>query len=421
MHGSLTPLFASEPRSFLFGLRRVDTASPDFGTVVASALVSGTRPRCCCLPSGPEMYIARSSLGHLLKRMPNTGSHHAASCMSYEPADLATGWGEVAGSAIREDPLTGETSLWLDFALSKLPGQSAMPSPGAGISSVSTKGVRLSLRGLLHFLWHESGLTRWHPGFEGKRNWALVRRLLLQAAGGKVTNGGSLGARLYVPEPFQVDQREPINARRQAQWRSAMQVRGRPKQLQLLIGEVKELVAARFGHKAVIKHLPDQTFAIDAQLYRRLERRFEAELSLWGASDQVRLVAMATFSVNETGLPDVAEITLMPVTRHWLPVENSFELELVERLVGQQRAFFKGLRYNLDASAVLANATLIDVGTTAATLCIVSEELVREEVDLALGEPTGAIRCRSWRWTPSAGEMPAFPPVDDRLAHGRRP
>lgn len=416
MNDPSAPIAAPEPRSFLFGSRRVETASPDFDAIVAWALASGIRPRCCCHPSSPEMYIARSSFGYLLKRMPNTGCLHAATCMSYEPADLATGWGEVAGSAITEDPLTGETSLRLGFALSKRPGQSTMPIAGAGTSSASTTGVRLSLRGLLHFLWHESGLTRWHPGFDGKRNWALVRRLLLQAVEGKVTSGGSLGARLYVPEPFQVDQREAINARRVARWRSAAQVRGRPQPLQLLIGEVKELAPARFGYKAVVKHLPDQAFAIDALLYRRLERLFAAELGLWGASDHVHMVVMATFCVSETGLPGVAEITLMPVTRHWLPVENPFELELVERLVNEQRAFVKGLRYNLAAGAVLANATLTDVGTPAVPLCIVFEELDTEKVVLALGGPTDTIRGRSWRWTPNAGEMPAFPPVD----HGPR-
>ena len=42
--------------------------------------------------------------------------------------------------------------------------------------------MRLSLRGLLYFLWHEAELTRWHPGFTGKRTWSVVRSHLLSAA-----------------------------------------------------------------------------------------------------------------------------------------------------------------------------------------------------------------------------------------------
>jgi Protein of unknown function (DUF1173) len=34
----------------------------------------------------------------------------------------------------------------------------------------------------------------------------------------------------------------------------------------------------------------------------------------------------------------------MPVTPQWLPVENSFERQLVERLVAEGHSFIKGLR-----------------------------------------------------------------------------
>jgi hypothetical protein len=42
------------------------------------------RPRCLCVPAGVEMYVARHRQ-FLVKRMPDTGSHHHASCPSYEP------------------------------------------------------------------------------------------------------------------------------------------------------------------------------------------------------------------------------------------------------------------------------------------------------------------------------------------------
>jgi len=37
--------------------------------------------------------------------------------------------------------------------------------------------------------------------------------------------------------------------------------------MMLLIGEVKEIVPARRGYRCVIKHVPDQAFAIDEPLY----------------------------------------------------------------------------------------------------------------------------------------------------------
>ena len=68
-----------------------------------------------------------------------------------------------------------------------------------------------------------------------------------------------------------------INVRRLAQWQHAVAAPGKAQHLMLLIGEVKEIVPARYGFKAIVKHMPDQAFAIDEQLYRRLGRRFEPE------------------------------------------------------------------------------------------------------------------------------------------------
>ena len=207
--------------------------------------------------------------------MPDTGSHHAPDCPSYEPPAEFSGLGQVLGSAITEDPATGETTLKLDFPLTKMPGRSTMPPAGGDSDSVASDGTKLSLRGLLHYLWDQAELTRWHPGFAGKRTWATVRRHLLQAAEHKLARGDALRARLYVPEPFSIDERDAINARRLAQWQHAVAAPGKPQHLMLLIGEVKEIVPARYGFKAIVKHVPDQAFAIDEQLYRRLGRRFE--------------------------------------------------------------------------------------------------------------------------------------------------
>jgi hypothetical protein len=130
------------------------------------------------------------------------------------------------------------------------------------------------------------------------------------------------------------DQRDAINARRNAQWSPATAAPGKPQQLMLLLGEVKEIVPARYGFKAVVKHVPDQGFALDEQVFRRLGRRFEPQLALWGAAEDIHMIMIATFSVGAAGVPTIVELSLIPVTRQWLPVEDAFEKQLVERLVG---------------------------------------------------------------------------------------
>jgi hypothetical protein len=400
--------------------RRFEIGARGFAEAVADAHAAHQRPRCMCLVEGVEMYVARlagSNGGYIVKRMPDTGSHHAPDCPSYEPPAEFSGLGQVLGSAITEDPATGETTLKLDFPLTRTPGRSQMPPAGGDSDSVASDGTRLSLRGLLHYLWDQAELTRWHPGFAGKRTWAMVRRHLLQAAEHKLARGDALRARLYVPEPFALDQRAAINARRLAQWQHAVVAPAKPQQLMLLIGEVKEMVPARYGYKAVVKHVPDQAFALDEQLYRRLGRRFEAELALWSASDDIHMVMIATFGVSSAGVPAIHELCLMPVTRQWLPVEDGFEKQLLDRLIGENRSFVKGLHYNLGRTEGIASAALTDCEGTAPMLFIVPAGLD----DATSGHSTDDARAQVWVWRRSGEPMPPLPRARTQIPPGGLP
>ncbi|MBC7378324.1 MAG: DUF1173 family protein [Burkholderiaceae bacterium] len=272
------------------------------------------------------------------------------------PADLS-GLTPLLGTAITEGPETGETTLKLGFSMAKIGGRSTLSSAGTAGDSVASEGSKLSLRGLLHYLWDQAELNRRRPGFAGKRNWATVRQRLLNAAEHKTARSQALKPRLFIPEPFFVDQRDAINARRLAHWSRAVAVPGKTQDLMLLIAEVKEIVTARYGFKVVIKHLPHQAFAIDEKLYRRLGRRFADELALWGATDMLHMVVIATFGINAGGVPSIEELSLMPVNGQWLPVQDGFELQEVDRLVVAGRGFIKVLRYG--AAAEMTGPTIV--------------------------------------------------------------
>ena len=414
MEQCVRPVTAPSGRYDIDG-RRLGAESTGFAEAVAAAYAARRRPRCLCVAAGVEVYIARLGDGWIVKRMPDTGSRHAPACPSYEPPPETSGLDQVLGSAISEDPATGNTTLKLDFALTKIPGRSSLPPSGSECESVETNGARLSLRGLLHYLWDQAELTRWHPGFAGKRTWATVRRHLLQAAEHKLAGGGTLRTRLYVPEPFFVEDRGTIDARRLAQWQHGIPNPGHPHQLMLVVGEVKEIVPARYGFKAVIKHVPNQAFGLDEQLFRRLGRRFGDELALWASASDLHMVVIATFGVSTAGTPTIIEMSLMPVTSQWLPIEDAFERQVVERLVTSGRTFVKGLRYNLRRSQWLATATLIDTGDTVAPLFIMKPGLGSADwIDESCG-PLQSASPPAWIWHPEAGPMPALPKRLHRL------
>jgi Protein of unknown function (DUF1173) len=403
----LAPAYASS--TYEVGGQQFEAASRGFAQAIADAHATHHRPRCMCIVDGVEMYVARlagPNDGFIVKRMPNTGSHHAPDCPSYEPPPESSGLGQVLGSAISEDPATGETTLKLDFTMSKIAGRSAMPTAGGDSDSVASSGTKLSLRGLLHYLWDQAELTRWQPGFAGKRTWGTVRKHLLLAAENKIARGESLRSRLYIPEVFSVDQRDAINARRMTQWSQSIAAPGKPQHLMLLIAEVKEIVPARYGFKAVLKHVPDQAFALDEQLYRRLGRRFNSELALWCAAEDIHMLMIATFIVAAAGIPTIVELSLMPVTRQWLPVEDGFEKQLIERLVADGRTFVKGLRYNLGVDSALATATLTDCEDSAPLLFV--GHAGTEDRGQCLQVCGSSVL--AWLWNPSSEVMPSLPP-----------
>lgn len=346
--------------------RQYVRASPGFTEAITRAHANQHRPRCVCVSGGVETYVAKLADYHVIKRMPGTGHLHAGSCPHFEPTADETGLRPLLGTAIREDPSTGLIELRLDFALSK----SAVREPRRH-TTVTEAGAarpylpRLSLRGLLHHLWERADLTRWHPGFEGKRSWATVRRHLQQAAQLNVVGGISLSSRLYVPEPFTPGDQDAIRLRRSACWaRTAMGLGGH-QALKLVIAEVKAIEPARYAFHALVKHVPDISFALDASLYKSLARHFSEELGIWGASESVRMIMIASFGISSAGVPIISRLSLMPVTQQWLPVETVDEQQLVEGLIHEGRAFKKVLRYDVSRNMKDPCLILTDRGEAA--------------------------------------------------------
>lgn len=394
--------------AYRFGDEVVDKESGEFNGLLASVYKSKERPVCLCRPKGIEMYVVHIGEKFYIKRMPNTGGDHDPACGSYEPPAELSGLGEVMGSAIVESADLGTTALKLDFSLKKIAGKSAPEQGEGGADSVRTDGSKLTLRGLLHYLWEEAGFQRWSPSMGNKRNWGVIRKYLLRAAEHKSTKGASLSDILYIPEPFVLDRKDAIDRARAAQMARVAQTPGQtgPRKLMLLIGEVKAISPSRYGHKLVVKHLPDFAFMLNEDLHKRLNKRFEMELSLWDAIEGVHLVAVATFGVNKAGVATIEEMGLMVTTDNWIPFENRSDKALIDLLTRDGRRFLKGMRYNLAATRPLATAVLTDTPTPTA---LYIHQSGGDDYDEALDELIRDSKMDSWVWHPEQGEMPAIP------------
>lgn len=395
-------------RRFGIGGERYEDEAPELQAALANAYARKERPLCLCREPGCPMYVARIGDLYQIKRMPLSGSEHDPTCESYEPPYELSGLGPLMGSAIQVDPQNGMAALKLEFSLSKT-GSRAAPVPKGGIAaSVSGDARKLSLRGLLHYLWHEAELTEWTSRWKGKRHWWKVRWHLIESARQMIVKGGQLSDILFVPEPFRSENKDTIEQRRAAALQHAMPPKAGPRKLMVLVGEVKGFEPARSGQKLIIKHMPGFPFIVDDVLHRRLQARFEREFSLHAVDDHSHLIAVATFGMNAAGLAIVEEAALMVVSENWVPYESFQEKRLLDALARMREKSVKGLRYNLQDDRPIANALLHSrSGPVALYIVPASAE---EAFEPLLSEMIGARpEIESWIWNVGAGDMPPLP------------
>ena len=377
--------------------REMSPGDTGFEAMVERAYSIKSKVRCLCRRDRDlDLYIANRQGVYILARWPGTGALHAYFCDHYEAPDFLTGIGQVRGQAVVDDDVTGETLLKFGFPLSRGPARSAPASFTNDKPDVRSTGQKLSIRGFLHYLWDRAQLTHWHPAMQGKRNWFVVRRELVSAALSCKVRGESLGQYLFVPETFKLDDKDAISRRRHGELSVADASRDA---IMIMVGEVKSIEKARFGEKMLIKHLPEWPFLIDEDMARRFHKRFAVEEALWQSDDDGgHLVMAASFSIGASGLPQLYELSVMPVTRDWLPYEGLEERALLMKSVASRRRFVKGMRVNLALNKPIASVTFTDTPHEA-TAVYLTRNLPDPAYDKAMGDlmRTQGVSHMTWR------------------------
>jgi hypothetical protein len=194
---------------------------------------------------------------------------------------------------------------------------------------------------MLQQLWVRAELTRWHPGFAGKRHWGVVRRHLLAAARNMATPSGPLAEHLYVPEVFSVERAEKIRERRETVWRKMLAPSAGASRLMFVVGELKALQPGQHRTRAWLKHLPDRPLMLGEELAHRTERSYAALLGLWDAAPALHMMMAGTVALDDVGAATVLDMALMACSQEWIPVADVHEVVLIGRLVEDGRSFRK--------------------------------------------------------------------------------
>lgn len=352
----------------------IERTSEEFSRTLAMAHKGHLRPLCMCQIPGVPMYVARISEDrYALKRMPNSAQQHHPECESYEIPSVLSGRGLVQRGAIAEDEETGTTKIRLDIILNKRSAGSPPVAESTEKGVVVSEPAKLTLRSLLHYLYEEAGLSKWSPRMAGKRNWYIVRKYLLDSAQNVLLGHHKLTERLLIPETFSLDRKDEIAARVR-QYTGKFAKNGSLQPMGILIGEVKTIEEARYGHRLIIRHLPEVPLYFDHCVHKKLSRHFPVELAYHAEDERVHLITICTFQLSASGSPLVEAMALMVTDENWLPFETREDAEIMHRALRSRRHFIKGLRYNLQSTDIMATLVFTDVGVQPVAMFISPEE-----------------------------------------------
>jgi hypothetical protein len=297
------------------------------------------------------MYVAHQGDTFILKRMPGTGRQHAPWCRSSQPVEN-DGRREDARS-VYIDAITGRTQLRVAFGLngSSRPHSKKSGPPAAGVFN-AVRRPRMSLQDLLAFLWQRAELTRWHPSFAGRRNWAVVRARLLAAARDLWLGSVPLGSRLFVPEAFNRDAWHAIQRRRNL-WLQGLQESLGARQL--VLAELKTATFAGQYSWLTMRHLPDMRLPIKLEGPRRSLQ--EAALPM---AAQSRKVVLATVSAPSDTELRIHRAAFLHCDVNWLPIRSGMALREPRPPTGVQPLPSPCHRRGAAVADQLASATRAD-------------------------------------------------------------
>lgn len=232
----------------------------------------------------------------------------------------------------------------LQQRLTKAPTDEANSAPQSKATSTARSSQSaMTLLGLLHFLWTQSGLHTWAPAMKNKRTLGVVHHHLMRIAMTTFAGRVKLAQNLLIGTPSAEGQQARLN---QAKAIAAGKERRRLVVCSPLARYREGMDQADALPIAGFHGIPylDMT----GELWEITQRRFASELSAWMAGDPVMAIVQTDPPKNSGGSIQaiVINLSLMWMTKDWIPVDSGFEALLAEKLVADNRRFEKPLRFD---------------------------------------------------------------------------
>ncbi|MFJ3465710.1 DUF1173 family protein [Achromobacter spanius] len=322
--------------------------------------------RCTCPGDGEKRLSihsrANSDRFHLA-RFPETGAEHSEDCVYYGVDPNMSGLGSYRRGVVQELD-DGAVKIMLKVGLQQRAAVAPQDSENSGPAETKVATPRprsgqasMTLLGLLHFLWTQAAINTWAPGMEGKRNLGLVHHHLMRAAMGTYAGRVRLSQNLVIATPSGSGQQAGQNKAKSldaiTQRRRLVVVAPLAQHEEGMDGSSVLPIAGFHG----IPHL-----MLDDGIWASIERRFMREIDAWRAGNPVMAVVQTDPPKSSAGntRAQVVDVSLMQITRDWIPVDSGYEALIAEKLVAEKRRFEKPLRFDAGEDAVFPDFWLRD-------------------------------------------------------------
>lgn len=124
----------------------------------------------------------------------------------------------------------------------------------------------------------------------------------------------------------------------------------------------------------------------------------------------MKLFAACLIHAKQEHCYQVDSLTLMMTNAQWIPLDHVHERDVIDKLVAEERAFIKPLRYEARSAGAFPNVQLLDIGAQPVALDIVSAFLSAEEHSAKV-KAIGAREPKGWLWdTAQDAAIPQLPP-----------
>lgn len=305
----------------------------------------------CNHPQSKLVIRCRQGVWHLA-RWPGDRIGHATTCPFRGIDPTLTGRTAYSQSAIQES--RDGVHLKIATSLTTVLGNRGRARPSEHQHGVGSNQHRLTLLGLLEYLWEESRLNEYRSG--SRRWWGKCHHALISQVQNSFLGEQPLSEVMYVVPSF----RKQDAIRNEAAWNAfaaGLGSKNRRSRMGLILGELKNVTVTSRGYRMRLRDFRKPVF-VTQRLWDTLTVKFQPAFASQ-VIEHGRQVGVWVVEKTPRGHLRLSTAGIMATTQSWIPIDSGYELTMANALIEANRSFLKPLRYQ-HSDVVLPDFVLTD-------------------------------------------------------------